>query len=145
MSLMRLRGWLTGLWAGSVVSVGAIAAPALFAVLERAQAGAVAGRLFTVDAYLGLALAVVLLLLERRLAAHRADTAQGSRMSTELVLVLAVLFCIVAGYFAVQPMMEQARAGQGRWSFGVLHGLSSAFFALKGLLLLVLAWRSAPR
>jgi hypothetical protein len=38
-------------------------------------------------------------------------------------------------------MMEAARAGQGAWSFGALHAVSSGFFALKGLLVLALAWR----
>jgi hypothetical protein len=48
----------------------------------------------------------------------------------------------VLGHFALQPMMEAARAGQGRWSFGALHGLSSALFLLKGLLVATLAWRA---
>jgi hypothetical protein len=55
--------------------------------------------------------------------------------------VLGCLFCTVLGYFALQPMMEAARAGQGRFSFGALHGASSAFFALKGLLLFAYLWR----
>jgi hypothetical protein len=55
--------------------------------------------------------------------------------------LLGVLFCTVAGYFAIQPMMAAARAGQGSLSFGALHGISSAFFVLKGLLVLALAWR----
>jgi hypothetical protein len=40
-------------------------------------------------------------------------------------------------------MMAAARAGQGIWSFGALHGLSAAMFGLKGLLALALAWRLA--
>jgi hypothetical protein len=51
------------------------------------------------------------------------------------------LFCTVAGYFALQPMMAAARAGQGPWSFAALHVASTAFFSLKALLVLVLAWR----
>ncbi|WP_363324861.1 DUF4149 domain-containing protein [Eleftheria terrae] len=145
MSLLRWRGWLAGLWAGVVGCVGLVAAPSLFAVLERQQAGLVAARLFRIDAYLGLALAVVLILLERQVAARQAEQGRGSPMSTELVLVFGVLFCVVAGYFALQPMMEQARAGQGPWSFGTLHAVSSVFFLLKGLLLLALSWRCAPR
>ena len=36
-----------------------------------------------------------------------------------------------------------ARAGQGPLSFGQLHAVSAAFFVVKGLLVLLLAWRSA--
>jgi hypothetical protein len=146
MSLIRLRSWLSGLWAGAVLCIGGLAAPALFAVLERAQAGLAAGRLFRLDASLSLVLSVLLLIVERRVAGARTEQGQGgSRMSAELVLILAALFCTVAGYFAIQPLMEQARAGLGNWSFGVLHGISSAFFAAKAVVLTVLAWRCTAR
>jgi len=58
-----------------------------------------------------------------------------------LVLLLGTLFCTIAGYFAVQPMVAAARAGQGTLSFGTLHAVSASLFALKGLLVLALAWR----
>ena len=58
-----------------------------------------------------------------------------------LVLLLGTLFCTVAGYFALQPMLAAARAGQGTVSFMALHAVSSGLFALKGLLVLALAWR----
>ena len=61
--------------------------------------------------------------------------------SANLMLLLGTLFCTVAGYFAVQPMLEAARAGQGAVSFGMLHAASAGFFVLKGLLVLALAWR----
>jgi hypothetical protein len=61
--------------------------------------------------------------------------------SVNLMLLLGTLFCTVAGYFAVQPMMAAARAGQGAISFGALHAVSAGFFMLKGLLVLALAWR----
>jgi hypothetical protein len=59
------------------------------------------------------------------------------------MLALAALFCTVAGHFAVLPMMAAARAGHGALGFGTLHGFSVALFALKAVLLLVLAWRCA--
>lgn len=143
--LWRLRGWLSGLAAGILLALGAVAAPSLFALLERAQAGLVAGRLFQIEAHVSLGLAVLLVLIERRLAAARAAEGRGSRFSLELGLMLGVVFCTVAGYFALQPMMAQARAGQGPYSFGQLHAVSSAFFGL-GLLWMVLAWRcTRPR
>lgn len=141
--LTRLRSLLAGLWAGMILTLGAIGAPALFALLERSMAGRVAGRYFMVEAYAGLAAGVLLLLIERRLAATQAEGGAGSRFSLNLGLVLGALFCTVAGYFALQPMMEQARQGLGPLSFGQLHGIASAFFVLKGALVLALAWRCA--
>jgi hypothetical protein len=143
--LQRWMAWLAGLWAGLVLTIGAVAAPSAFAVLERAQAGRYAARVFVIEAYASLALAVVLILLSRRQASTTAGEGVGSRFSPELGLALGALFCTVAGYFAVQPMMDAARAGQGALSFAALHGISLGFFGLKGVLLLVLAWRaSAP-
>jgi hypothetical protein len=137
--VLRLRGWLAGLWAGALLAIALIAAPAAFAQLERAQAGRVAGRLFETEAYVSLALAVALVLLEQR-APRRPG---GSRFSVELALALGALACTVAGYFAVQPMMAAALAGSGPWSFAALHTVASVFYAAKTMLVLVLAWRGA--
>ncbi len=140
----RLAGWLAGLWTGAMTGIGFVAAPALFATLPRADAGRVAARLFEIDAYVGLAVAALLLVLAMRSprALHRAAT---SRFSVELMLVLAALFCIVAGYFAVQPMIETARRGEGGPSFAVLHGVASAFFLAKVVAAAALAWRLTAR
>jgi Domain of unknown function (DUF4149) len=123
-----------------------VAAPVAFAVLERAEAGRVAGMGFRIEAQVALGFALALFLLHRHLAAQRAAAGLGSRVSVDLLLVLGALFCTVLGYHALQPMLAAARAGQGDWSFGALHGLSSALFLIKGLLLLALVWRgTAPR
>lgn len=133
---------LAALWAGVLLCIGAIAAPSAFAVLPSAEAGRVAGRMFAIEAHAGLAVAVLLFLVERRRARDAAEVGRGSVMSANLVILLGALFCTVAGYFAIQPMMAAARAGQGNWSFGALHAVSSAFFVLKGVLVLALAWRT---
>ena len=139
----RIRVVLVALWLGLVVTLATVATPTAFAVLERTLAGRVAGQMFRIEATVGLGLAMLLFLIERRVAMRRAAAGQGSVLSAEIVLVLGALFCTVLGYFALQPLMEAARAGQGAYSFGMLHGVSSALFALKGLLLLALLWRSA--
>ena len=59
-----------------------------------------------------------------------------------MLLVLGTLFCTVAGYFGVQPLMAAARAGQGTFSFGQLHGISFGLFGLKIVLVAALAWRA---
>ena len=80
---------------------------------------------------------------EERVAARRAaDSGQGSPFSTGMALALGALFCTVAGYFALQPMMAAARAGQGSLSFGQLHAISAGFYVVKLVLVLSLAWRA---
>ena len=137
----RFAALIAGLWAGILVCIGAIAAPAAFATLARADAGRFVNRLFEQDAYLSIALAVVLFAVERQRSRDAAASGSGSVFSVNLMLLLGTLFCTVAGYFAVQPMMESARAGQSAISFGMLHAISAGFFVLKGLLVLALAWR----
>ena len=66
MKLLRFQSWLAGIWAGVIIAVGAVAAPTLFATLERQVAGQGAGRIFGVEARLSLAFAVILFVIERR-------------------------------------------------------------------------------
>ncbi len=144
MTLARWAQWLAGLWAGVLLCIAGLAAPAAFAVLPSADAGRVVGRLFAQEAYLSLLLVVLLFAFERKRAMAAAQAGRGSVLSPNILLLMGVLFCTVAGYFAVQ-MMAAARAGQGAWSFGALHAASAGFFALKALLVCVLAWRMGLR
>ena len=137
----RFSAVLAGLWAGILLSIGAIAAPSAFATLVPADAGHVVARMFMQEAYLSLGVAIVLFVIERQRTRQVAAVGAGSVFSLNLVLLLGTLFCTVAGYFAVQPMMDAARAGQSSVSFMTLHAVSAGLFALKGLLALALAWR----
>ena len=140
---LRFQAWLAGLWAGMIVGVGGLAAPSLFAVLDRPLAGTGAGRIFAAEAVASLLIAVVLFALERNRV--RARIEQGdklSEMSGPLLLVLGALFLTVFGHYALTPMIQAAKAGQPTaLSFGALHGISAALFWLKGALVMVLAWR----
>ena len=143
----RLRRLIPGLWLGLLLCIAGIAVPAVFAMLQRADAdhamGRILGRIFVVEAWTSLLLALLLLAIERGRARKRADASEGSVLSAEMLLVLGTVFCTVAGYFAIQPLMAAARAGQGVFSFGQLHAISSLFFVLKIVLLMVLTWRAA--
>jgi hypothetical protein len=139
--LRRAAGLLAGLWAGVILCIGVIGAPASFAIAPRDVAGQVAGQMFAREAYLGLGVALILLMAIRRRTRDDVEAGTGSVMSANMLLVLGALFCTVLGYFAMQPMMAAAKAGQGAVSFGALHGVSAAFFVFKGLLVLTLAWR----
>ena len=141
--LERARRLLPGLWAGWLLCVALLATPAVFSQLSGAEAGRLVGRMLAQEAYTSLALGVVLLALERLAARHAAQSGTGPQFSTGMVLALGALFCTVAGYFGIQPMMPAARAGQGVFSFGQLHAASAVFYVIKGLLVLALAWLAA--
>ena len=139
-----LQRWAAGLaagWAGGLHCIAALAAPAAFAVLASAEAGRVVGRLLAQETNLSMALALLLFFIEQRRVRSVAENGRGSVLTTETLLLLGTLFCTIFGAFVVQPMMAEARAGQGNWSFGALHAVSGAFYALKTLLVIGLAWR----
>ena len=143
----RLQMLLAALWGGFLLCVAFVATPSAFALLERAQAGLLVGRVFSIEAQISLAAALILMLLERRLARDAVEAGAASNaFSMELLLPAIALFCTIAGYYGLQPLMADARAGSGVASFAALHGASLAFFAIKALAVLALAWRlSRPR
>lgn len=144
--LTRLQALLAALWGGFLLCVALAAAPSAFAVLERAVAGLYVGRLFQVDAQVSLGAALLLILFERRHARDAVEAGQAAAaLSAELLLAAGALFCTVAGYYGLRPLMADARAGAGVASFAALHGVSLGFFALKGLAVLALAWRLLAR
>lgn len=138
---VRMAATLAAVWLGVMGCIAFMAAPAAFSLLTREQAGLLVGRWFAQEAALGLALSAVLFAVTRWRARLTAQLGRGSVINAEVLLVLGALFCTVLGYYALQPMMAQARLGQGRWSFGALHGVSLGLFGLKGLLVGTLAWR----
>jgi len=143
--LERARLLLPGLWAGWLLCVALLATPAVFAQLSGADAGRLVARMLAQDAYTSLAIGVGVLALERLAARKAVAAGEGRQFSIGMVLALGALFCTVAGYFGIQPLMPAARAGQGSFSFGQLHAASAVFFVVKGLLVLALAWRATAR
>jgi hypothetical protein len=142
--LYRVRAVLAALWGGLLLCVALLAAPSAFAVLERSQAGALVGRIFALDANISLGVALLLMVIERRLRRDTQRDATGPTFTAEFLLPAGALFCTVAGYFALQPLMAAAKAGgQGGPSFVTLHAVSFGFYGLKMLLVLALAWRAS--
>ena len=141
----RLQQMLASIWAGILLAIGGMAAPSLFAVLDRSLAGQAAGRIFAIEAYVSLVLAMALFFIERQRTRQAAPQAGQSVMSAELMLVMGALFATVLGHFALSPMIVAAKAGQGSLSFGTLHAMSSSLFLFKGVLVLALAWRLIGR
>lgn len=139
---------LATVWVGSMWTIGYLVAPTLFATLaDSALAGSIAGRLFRIEAWLALACGLGLLGLLRL----SQSVAEPGRRRQLTIIVAAMLACTVIGYFSLNPYMAQLReaaaAAGGEWApeartrFGMLHGVSSAFYLVQSLLGAVLIWR----
>lgn len=125
-------------WCGSLWTIGYMVAPTLFATLaDRVLAGSIAGSLFRIEAWLSLAAGALLLLIEYRAAP---DARRGRR---HVIAVAGMLACTAVGYFGIQPFMAELKAAAGpggvmapdlRARFGMLHGVSSAFYLAQSLL-----------
>jgi hypothetical protein len=129
-------------WLGLLLTVAGIATPAPFATLAKADAGRVVARVLAHEAAVSLVMGAVILVLHRARARQRASLGQGGpQFDLNFGLAAAAVFCTLAGYYAVQPLMLEARAGQGALSFAQLHAISGSFYALKVGLVAALAWR----
>ena len=140
--LHRMSSCLSGAWLGVLLCIAFLAAPAAFAALGREMAGVLVGKLFEREAALSLVVSVLFVMALRRLTEHESGPSlQALATDARLWAVLGAMLCTLLGYYALQPLMEAARAGQGGFSFGALHGISVGLFGLKILLVTLLAWR----
>lgn len=131
-----LESFLLTLWVGSLWSIGFIAAPVLFRVLDdRATAGTLAGTMFGVVAWLGMAAGGVLLV---------GSLLQKARLRWRSIVLLCMLLLVAIGHFVLQPMIAELRlTGLPEGSaavrkFGQLHGTASVLYLLTSVLGLVL-------
>jgi hypothetical protein len=138
---------LTVVWVGSLLTIGYAAAPTLFVMLDRMAAGAVAAKLFRIEAFVGVFCGILSLALGNVLVRR------GSAAYRPLRWLLAgMLVCVFVGYFALQPFMEAMRmaalhtgldVGHSVYAarFGMLHGISSVIYLIESVLGLVLVWK----
>ncbi len=129
----RIAAVVLTLWAGSLWTICAIAAPAAFAVLERPAAGRIAGTLFLIETWLGAACALILF------ASAVVHKPLAARLSPSWLLA-ATAAAPLLSELVLSPMMAAARAANDMSRFGMLHGLAAVLFvaAALGALLLVL-------
>jgi hypothetical protein len=116
------------LWAGSLWSLALWVARTLFAQPDRHLAGLLAARLFTVETYLGVAVAALGLALP-------------GRGQLRPVYIAVALLCVNEWVF--KRFMEQAQA-QGAalgLSFGAWHGVSAAGYVIGCLLVVWVIWK----
>jgi len=133
---------LTTLWVGSLWSIGYIAAPTLFAMLDdRRLAGELAGQMFHIINYLGLVCGGMLVvgMVVRKLG------------KWQLWVIIVMLVMVACNEFLVQPMMQDLKAGgliegseQAR-QFGRMHGIASTLYLVTSLLGLALVAFGLPR
>jgi MFS family permease len=131
------------LWVGGLWTVGFMVAPTLFARLpDRALAGLLAGRLFTLIAFVGIACAAYL--LAYRLARHGAGALRQGFFWTALLMLALVL----AGEFGVQPVLAALKAqalprevmeSVLRDRFSTWHGVASGLYLVLSALGVLLA------
>lgn len=126
--LARAFRVLLVLWAGSLWSAAIWVAPTLFrAQPDRALAGLLAGRLFTIEAYVGLATAALALLLP-----VRAKFLWG--------YVAAALLAIMQ--WVLRPAMAVAHARGAAWglTFGAWHGVAALLYGGACVATLLVIW-----
>lgn len=133
---------LLTLWVGGLWAVGYIVTPTLFHVLDDRQlAGMLAGRLFGIMSYLGLACGLLLL------AAVLYQAGRAWRATWQIWVLLIMLGLISLGEFGLTQQMQALKAAhpqgfiqgtEAAQQFGMLHGLSSGLFLATSLLGLAL-------
>lgn len=134
------------MWVGSLLALGAIAAPVLFSMLEDKQlAGMLAGKMFAVGAWVGMG-AGTFLLLHRLIRDGRA-----ALKSLFFWVVLLMLLLTLAGHFGIQPILQNLKnqalplaVMQSVFAdrFSEWHGISRILWIIQSVLGLVLVWRS---
>lgn len=136
------------LWVGGIWAVGYLVAPTLFAVLsaDRQMAGMLAGKLFELLGWAGLACGSYLLLF----VVLRMGVAALRRWTFWLLLVMLLLTAV--SLFGIQPLLAQLKADALprevmesvlRNRFWAWHGVSSILYLVQSVLGLLLVIRGA--
>jgi len=130
------------LWVGALWAIGYLAAPVLFYALDDKQlAGMLAGKLFTLVAYVGIASGFYLL-MQRLARAGTLALKQSCFWAVFLMLVLALI-----GHFGIQPIIAQLKAqalpadvmsSVFASRFKTWHGVASIAYLVQSLLGVVL-------
>ena len=116
-------------------SIGYIAAPTLFAMLDdRKLAGQVAGQMFHIINWLGLVCAAALLLI----------TLKRYGRIWQFWILLIMLLLVINNEFILQPLMANLKiqglieGSAAKSRFGMLHGIASTLYLFISIMGLVL-------
>lgn len=141
---VAITAWVGGLW-----GIGFLAVPVLFtAQSDKMLAGMLAGKMFTLIAYVGMACAAYLL------AWFGAGAGRGALRDPLFLIVAAMLLLVLIGQFGLQPRMEALKAlahprdvmdSIYASRFDTLHHVASTLYVCKALLGAVLVLKSNTR
>ena len=131
---------------GSLWAIGYLAAPTLFHTLQdRTLAGMLAGKMFTLVAYVGIVCAFYLLL-------HRLFSSGTNALKQSFFwIVLIMLLLTLAGHFGIQPLLAGLKAKaipvdvmQSVFAskFKAWHGVASIAYLIESLLGILLVLKS---
>ncbi|WP_037586085.1 DUF4149 domain-containing protein [Stenoxybacter acetivorans] len=131
MLIQRALAILTGIWLGAQLIVGYVVAPILFQHLPKMTAGNLAGELFTLLSYFGLAVWFGFVAF----LSHRIQ-------ATAVRVLLAVLcLLIAANQWLITPVIEALKTQGQNWllswlggNFGMWHGISAVVYLLVSLI-----------
>jgi hypothetical protein len=130
---------LTTLWVGSMWAIGYVAVPVLFVTLpDKMLAGMLAGKMFSLTAYIGIGSACYLLIY----LMYRSGPRHVLKQSP-FWIVTVMLLLVLVGEFVFQPQMASLKAHvfpgdimhsayAGR--FRTLHGMAEVVYLLQSLL-----------
>ncbi len=133
------------LWIGGLWTIGYIVAPTLFYTLsDRVLAGALAGKLFTLIAYVGIGCAIYVML-------YRIVWFGGRCFQHGIFwIVLVMLLLTLSGEFGVQPILaglkhqalpREVMESLFRDRFATWHGVASVLYLIQSVLGVLLVWR----
>ncbi|HEY4873885.1 MAG TPA: DUF4149 domain-containing protein [Steroidobacteraceae bacterium] len=129
MFIRKVFGVLKVLWAGSLWSLAAWVAPTLFhAQADRHLAGILAARLFDIETYVGIAVALL------------ASVLPGAR---KFLWGYAAAALLAINEWVLKPVMMRAHAegAAAGLSFGAWHGVSAVLYLTACAAVLLLIWR----
>jgi hypothetical protein len=121
------------LWAGSLWSLAVWVAPTLFHVQsDHHLAGMIATRLFTIETYLGLGVALIALVLPARV---------------RFLWGYAAAALLAINEWVLKPLMSAAhvRGAAHGLTFGAWHGVAALLYVLACLAVVLLIWKDDLR
>lgn len=140
--MKKLAAVLAGVWLGLQLGMGYVAAPLLFQNLQRMQAGELAGVLFNVVAYFGLAVWLLVYVV------YKMHVERGYTRSYTPKWIVLLLVLMAVNQFLITPVIEAHKAGESNWllgliggSFGQWHGVSSIVYMVCSVIGLGLVFR----
>jgi len=143
--LSRLNLIVITLWVGALWATGFSAYIIFDTLQDRQLAGSLAGKLFTIVSYIGMASAFYLLI--QRLM----DYGTGALKQSFFWAVIAMLLLVLAGHFGIQPLLAQLKTNAlpndvmhsvFADRFGKWHGIASVAYLVECLLGFVLVLKA---